>query len=283
MTPRDAGRAGTPSLAAVAWAFLRRDLAIAASYRATFALRTLALVVSVVMLAYMARFVGASAASSPVARYGDAGFLGFWLVGVVGAELFYAMATALSSAVRRAQVEGTLDAMLSTPAPAAYVVLCAPLGTIVVGVVRAAATLALGTALYGVSFRAAHLPVVAVAVGLAVVAFAALTVLGGAVTMWLRRTDPLTYGLAAFGAVIGGVLFPVNLLPGGVAAVAYAFPLAPALEAVRLAAFAGAGFADVARELGALAAFAAVGGGCGAWLFAGALRRARVTGSLSHY
>jgi ABC-2 type transport system permease protein len=272
----------TPTLGAVAWAFLRRELAIAASYRLTFAMRGLAILVSCVALAFTAQFVGASEGGA-IERYGAAGYLGFWVVGVVVADVFYSTATALAASIRQAQLEGTLDAMLAAPAPTAYVVLCAPVGQVVVAVLRSALTLGVAALLFGLDFDAGGALAVAAVVALALVSFAMLGVIGGAVTMLLRRTDPITYGLSMFGAVIGGVLFPVDQLPDAVSTAAYMFPLAPALEALRLVLFAGAGLGDVRQELAVMAAFAALATVAGAWLFAHALRRARADGSLTHY
>jgi ABC-2 type transport system permease protein len=75
----------------------------------------------------------------------------------------------------------------------------------------------------------------------------------------------------------------VDLLPESLSTVAYMFPLAPTLEAMRLSLFAGAGFADVTQELAVLAAFTGVVGVAAVWSFGYALRLARRQGSLSHY
>ena len=76
----------------VAWAFLRRDAAVAASQRFGFIVQTLGLVAGVATFAYLSRFVG-----NPAGRGGEAealspvsasGILGFWLVGLAVGELF---------------------------------------------------------------------------------------------------------------------------------------------------------------------------------------------------
>jgi ABC-2 type transport system permease protein len=267
----------------VAAAFLRRDLAIAASYRLTFVMRALAIIVSLVALAFTARFVGASDDAQMVSRYGNAGYLGFWVIGIVVGDAFYSTSTALGGAIRRAQVEGTLDAMLSTPTPVGYVLLSAPLGQLAIALVRTLSTLLVASIMFDVAFRVEHPLALAAICATALVSFAALALLGGAVTMLIRRTDPITLALSMFGAVIGGVLYPVDLLPESLATVAYMFPLAPTLEALRLTLFAGAGFADITQELAPIAVFAALVGLAGALLFQHALRRARADGSLSHY
>jgi len=103
------------------------------------------------------------------------------------------------------------------------------------------------------------------------------------VTLILRHTDPITAAISTTAMLIGGVFYPVDLLPETASRLAYMFPLAPSLEALRRILFAGASVADVGRELAVLALFAALVGLAGVSLFSHALRRARADGSLSHY
>jgi len=271
----------------VAWAFLRRDAAIAASQRFHFVLQALGLVAGVATFAYLSRFVG-----NPSGRGGEAealspvsagGTLGFWLVGLAVGELFRRTTMALARKVREAQLEGTLEAMLSTPAPAAWIVLSAPLFEIGAGALQAVFMVAAGVVVFGVPLG----PVNAVALVLTTItsllAFGALGLLGGAITMLLRRTDPLTALLGLGGVLVGGVLFPIAELPASLRAIASVFPLAPSLEAFRLSLFAGAGLDRIGAPLLEVAVFAAACAPLAGVAFAFALRRARVGGSLGQY
>lgn len=273
-----------PTLWRVAAAFLRRDLAVALSYRISFALQVAGMALALASLVYFARFIGpAPAGGDGVARYGGAGYVGFWIVGLAVADLFHAMTSALPARIRQAQVEGTLEAMLATPAPAGLVVVAAGLGDVLVALVRLAVYLVAGALVMGVTFGPVHLGSLLLSSALSLLAFAALGLFGGAITMSLRRSDPVTTLAALASVLIGGVLYPVDVLPPLLAAAAYALPSAPALEAVRLALFTGAPPAALGRELLALGAFTVVVGPLGALWFARALRRAREDGSLGQY
>ena len=271
----------------VAWAFLRRDAGIAASQRFGFIVQTLGLVAGVATFAYLSRFVG-----NPAGRGGEAealspvsasGILGFWLVGLAVGELFRRTTMALPRKVREAQLEGTLEAMLSTPAPAAWIVLSAPLFEIGAGALQALFMVGAGVALFAVPLGPVNAGALLLTVITSLLAFGALGLLGGAITMLLRRTDPVTALLGLGGVLIGGVLFPIAELPASLRAIASAFPLAPSLEAFRLLLFAGAGLDRIGAPLLTVAVFAAVCGPLAAAAFALALRRARVQGSLGQY
>jgi ABC-2 type transport system permease protein len=272
-----------PGFVPVAAAFIRRDLAIAASYRLAFVMRGLAVLMAFAALYYLAQFVGVAGSAGPGARYGDAGYMGFWLVGVTVGDFFYASVSALPRLLRRAQLEGTLEAMFATPTPAAYVVIATPLSEAILIALRSTALFAVGSQLFAVDLSAANWLLVVCTLGLAGLAFAGLGLVGGAVTLALRRSDPITAGAAILSTLIGGVLYPVDVLPETAARAAYLLPLAPTLEALRQALFAGAGAAIVGRELATLAMFAGFAGLVGTMGFAACLARSRASGSLSHY
>lgn len=273
-----------PTLARTAAAFLRRDLIAMASYRFGVVMRAASLVAVLVSFVWLARFIGADGTpSGTIARYGAAGYVGFWVVGVSIADLFNTCSAALALRVRTAQLEGTLEAMLATPAPAAHVVLSAPLADLLFAGLRLVLNLAVAGLFLGVDFGAMNAPAVAITAALALAAFLSLGLLGGAMAMTLRRTDPISLLVGLATMVIGGVFFPVSVLPPIVRDLAYALPAAPALEALRLSLFAGVGPADLWRELGALALFTAVVAPLGGGLFARAIARARADGSLGTY
>jgi ABC-2 type transport system permease protein len=269
------------NFARVAGAFLRRDLAVAASYRLSLVLRVGAAVVTLATLALLARFVGTSGAG--VGRYGEAGYLGFWLVGLAIAELFRVLSTTLGRKIREAQLEGTLEATLSTPAPTPHILLATPLAEVLLGLLGMVFLLGAGAPLLGVSFGPVNIPSLLLVFVLAVLAFSALGLLGGALTMLLRRTDPVTALVGVAAMLVGGVLFPVDVMPAPLPQLSYALPLAPALEGLRRALFSASPPGDLGPELAALGLFAAVVGPAAALLFRHALRRARADGSLNHY
>jgi ABC-2 type transport system permease protein len=138
-------------------------------------------------------------------------------------------------------------------------------------------------AVFDVDLARADLAAAALAFALALVAFVGLGVLGGALTMVLRRTDPISAFAWLGAATLGGVFYPLDVLPGWAHTLSYLLPIAPALTALRAALFEGAGVAALARPLTALAVFAALVWPLAALAFRGAVARAREDGSLSQY
>ncbi len=268
-----------PSFARVAAAFLRRDLRVARSYRLSFLLRLGSVLVAIASFGAMARFLGGERQGSEI----PGGFLGFWVVGLALAEFFHVAVSAWSGRVRQAQLEGTLEAVLSTAARAGHVVLAAGLYDVLAGLGRLAIYMVVGALVFDVDFTRANAASAALVALLALAAFVGLGVLGGALTMVLRRTDPIS-ALAWLGAAtLGGVFYPVDVLPTWAQHLSHALPIAPALTALRAALFEGATPGQLAGPLATLAVFLVLVWPAAALVFARALRRAREDGSLAQY
>lgn len=265
----------------VAWAFFRRGLQEALSYRVAFALRLGVVALSLASFYFFARFIDMG--RSPLLEPYGGDYISFGLAGMIILDLQYTVVSSYPSSIRQAQLTGTLEAMLATPTPAWLVLLCAPLYRFVTSFVWAAVYLVVGGLLFDVSFARTNLASLGLALPLCVLAFASLGFLGAAVTMLLRRTDPISFALGGLSALAGGVFYPTKVLPGWLEAAGRALPITHALELVRRATFAGATVAELAPALTNLAIFCAVGVPLGLLAFGWTLKRARRDGSLSHF
>jgi ABC-2 type transport system permease protein len=265
----------------VARAFFRRGLQEALSYRVAFAMQLVGAAVSLAAFFYFARFVDSAAPALLGAYRGD--YLSYGLVGLVILNLQHAAVSAYPQVVREAQLAGTLEAMLATPTPGWVVLLCAPIYRFASALAWAVALMLAGVLLFGVRLSAADIPALLVSVPLALVAFASLGFLGAAVTMLLRRPDPLSLVLGGVSVLAGGVFYPTQVLPGWLQQASVVLPITHALELVRRAAFLGAGLGELGPALVGLGIFCAVAAPVGLLAFSSALRRTRRDGSLSHY
>jgi ABC-2 type transport system permease protein len=262
-------------------AFARRELVAMSSYRAAFVTRAAGFVFAVVGLVYFSRFVGATA-NPHMAAYGG-NYLGFIAIGFLATELQTVGLQGLARRVRTAQVMGTLEAELATPAPAWLVLGTAPVYEFGTAALRSAAYLWAATWLVGLELPATNVVTVVVAIPLVLAAFIGLGLLTAGSTMLVRRMNPVAVVFGSLSFLLSGVLYPVSVLPAWLRAAGRLLPLTHVLVVLRGAFLTGASPAAVSGSLTALAAFAAVLIPAGTATFAYALRRARVDGSLTHY
>ena len=270
-----------PPFRRVLGAFLIRELREAASYKAAFILQFGGLLLALAALYYLSRFVQA-AANPRLIPYG-ADYLGFIVLGFVFTELQQVAVGAFSSRVRNAQLAGTLEAMLATPARPWQILLAAPVGDFLEALTRCTGYVLLATLAFGLHLHGAHVGAAAAAFVLAMGAFVGLGLLAAAATMYLRKGEPIGLLVSGLSILTAGVIYPTSVLPGWLRGIGGALPITHALEAVRRALLGGAGFAELGPTLVALAVFSIVLAPLGLWAFLLALRRARIDGSLTHY
>ena len=284
MTPVEVDRAVRPSLAwfvRVLFAFARRETRTLAGYRVAFLVRGMAFGLSVLALAFMARLIGASS-NTHLAPYGG-DYLAFAVVGFVVMDFQQVGVSNLSLRVRAAQVQGFLEAEMATPAPAWIVLGVGPVYEFGLAVLRATLYVSLAILVFGVRFPHARLISVVVGAPLVMSAFVGLGLLSAALTMLVRRTNPVAALLGSASLLLSGVAYPVSVLPEWLRLVGRLLPLTHALELVRGSLLRGASLSELWPSIAILAGFAGILVPAGVALFVFALRRARMDGSLGHY
>ncbi len=101
--------------------------------------------------------------------------------------------------------------------------------------------------------------------------------------MVFKRGNPLGWILGSLEGLIGGVYFPVTVLPGWLQFLANFFPITYAIRAIQLAVYQGYPLASLWRETGLLFIFSVVLLPLALVSFKFSLRKARKEGSLGQY
>ncbi len=262
-------------------AFVQRELSAVGAYRMAFAVRLLGFGLAVGSLLFLSRFVGAAVNPHLAAYHGN--YLGFVVIGFLGTEFQQVGVSVLAQRIRTAQMMGTLEAEVATPAPPWMVLGAPPVYEFVVASLRSAAYLLGAKLLLGLDLSRVNWASLAVSVPLIVAAFSGLGLLAAASTMLVRRLNPVAMIIGSLSFFLSGVMYPVTVLPGWLRAVGSLLPLTHALALLRGALLVGVGPAELRSSLLALLIFAGLLAPVGAGTFAFALRRARIDGSLSHY
>ncbi len=268
-----------PSVGVVLAASLRRSLVEEASEITPNLLYVISLGVGILSQAFFARLVDAAPNAMLGAYQGH--FAAFLLLGVSLLDVQNATVGGLSRAIREAQLSGSLESLLATPTPTGLVLMALMLPASVAALARMVVYAIVGRFLFGLSFaNVSPLGVLAVLVA-AFASFAAFTLVGAALTMILRRSDPISRLIAAMSIVAGGVFYPSSVLPKWLSVAGSFLPIAPALEGLRAAVMHGAGPLALEGPLARLLAVVVVVGPVGAWLFGRMIARARVDGSMT--
>lgn len=267
------------ALRALAGAFVARDWTIQRSYRLPFLMETFSLLFSVVLFFYISKLIGAAAASEQVSLPAD--YFSYVVVGMVVYQLADLCLDAFSSRLRAEQVAGTLEALLVLPVSPTMLVIGSGLYECLRAIFRSVLLVAAAMAL-GARFDLSGFSVlVAVAVCVSMIAmFSAVGVVVAAFTMVFKQGGTVTSLISAAVALLGGVYFPISLLPTPLRLVASAWPVTWGIEALRAAVLAET--VEVWQTVGVMIAAA---GSCVAahLVYTRAVDKARTVGSLSQY
>ena len=261
-------------------AFLKRDFLIEVSYRTSFIMQAFGIFFSVLIWYFVSRVV-----SAPRTTPGLEGMDYFSYV-LVGLALLHYLSSAMMSfagKIRSEQMSGTLEAMLVTPTPIGTIVLGSSLWDFLLTSVKVLAYLVIGTAFFGVVLRLESLLPAVLIIGLTILAFSGIGILGAAFVLYLKRGDPITYLVSSVSALFGSVFYPPEDMPAWMEELSRFLPITYALRALRRSILKGTPLVELLPDLRMLLLFVAILLPTGILAFRLAVRKARQEGSLVQY
>ncbi|MFC1878490.1 ABC transporter ATP-binding protein/permease [Chloroflexota bacterium] len=265
----------------IAAAFFKRDFLSEASYRISFLLQLVSMVSSVAIFYFIAELLG-DAATPYLADYGG-DYFSFVLIGIAFANYVGTGLSGFSSSMRQAQTTGTMEAMLSTPTNASLVILSSSLWQYALTTVRVLFFLALGGIFMQTSMSQGNFLAAFVILVLTITALSSLGIIAASFIMVLKRGNPVTWIFNSLISLLGGVYYPIEILPNWLQWLAKLVPLTYSLQAMRLALLQGATFSDLYSEIFALVVFTLFLLPISLVSFRYAVRQAKIDGSLTHF
>jgi ABC-2 type transport system permease protein len=262
------------------WALLRAGFLTRASYRVGFVLSVIALAFQAVPMFYIARALQPFM-DAPGRLQGTPYFA--WLVlGTVAFVVLVAALDSLPRAIENGLITGQLEALLSTPASTGTLFAGLASADIVWAAIKAFIFLLCGAVL-GARFHWAHVPLGLLVLGLLVLSTVPFGIVAASFLIAFRRAGPLQTLVVLLSQFLGGIYYPVNMIPTWVEDLSRALPVTYALRAFRGVLIDGRGLREVAPDLGILVAITAVLLAASILCLRVSLRYARRSGSLAQY
>jgi ABC-2 type transport system permease protein len=257
-----------------AWAFFKRDLIVDWSYKLSFALEALHILIFVAAFYFLARFVG----SRTVQGYESFPFI---LIGLAVNAYMTTCLVCFTQVIRGNQVTGTLKAVLvSRTSPTQFLAFSS-----IYPFARAtldAAVYGAGGLAFGLSLARVNPVATCLLFAASLLAFSSVGLLSATFILIFKRGDPLLWLFGSGSWLLGGVMYPTDVLPRWLQRLGEFFPITHALKGLRATMLSDAPVASVIPELTVLVLFAAIGLPISIAAFNFGLRRARVTGTIGH-
>jgi ABC-2 type transport system permease protein len=258
-------------------AVLRRDWLTASRYGAASILYLLSLVIEAAAFYFVARAVG------PAYRPDGFDFFSFIVIGTGIWGFFLATVSSFVTAIREAQVSGSIEALMTTATKPCLLVTLSAASTILRDSAQLIAYLLVGFLLFGAT--ALHVNALALVVlGALIVALAlAFGIFAAAVQVSIQKGGAVVW---LFGSVVwlfSGTMFPVSTLPAPLQMFSKTIPLTYALDGLRSALLKGTSLSQMGSGIAYLAPLAAILLPVAIAVFSVTLRQARRRGTLSYY
>jgi ABC-2 type transport system permease protein len=262
-------------------ACFRRDLAIARSYRGAFLYELLEALFGVATYYYLSRFVQSEELSRVLP--GGVDYFAFALVGVAFYDYMTVSFDLFEDNLQQARQNGTLEALLVTETGLATQLAGACMYPFLLLAMRTVVYLGWGVLLFGFPVGEANWSAALLVLLVSIASFAALGVLSAAHLLLFKKGTPVRWAFLGVAGLVSGMIYPVSVLPDWLQLVARFLPVTWALEAMRGALLEGASFAALWPAVQMLLLFAAVLLPVALGAFSWALRRTRITGTLTHF
>ncbi len=261
--------------------FLKRDFLTAVSYRLNFVMQIGGIFISTVMFFFLSRLIG-NGVSGQLGSYGG-DYFSFVIIGVAFADYLTVSLSSFAGEIRNAQLMGTLEALLVTPTSVPVILVSSSLFNFAFTSLRLIVYLIFGVFLFGMKLHVGSLFGLVLVTVLTIIAFLGIGLISAAFIIVFKQGSPINWVLGTASGLLGGILYPVSVLPGWLQPYAYLLPITHALEAIRRVLLNGATLAAVSHEILVLTLFAVLLLPLGLTAFGYGLKVAKKEGSLIQY
>jgi ABC-2 type transport system permease protein len=208
------------------WGIVRRDAILFASYRTQFVSQILGPLFTITLFYYISHLLTAKTIHSP------GGYFGFVIVGLVIVQILTLSLGIMPITVRQELVSGTIERFLvSAHGPVNGI-----LGTMLFPLINAMLTgvlmLGLATVIFGLPLAATAVLAIPVSL-LGMLAFMPFAFILVALVMAFKQVTSATQFIIAGLAIVGGLYFPIAVLPGWIRWASEVQPLTPATDLLR--------------------------------------------------
>lgn len=263
------------------FAFLKRDFLEAASYKFAFVYSLVGIFFSSATFFFISKIISGQNVSSLRPYGGD--YFSFVIIGIAFSGILGVLQEGLPAVIRSAQVAGTLEALLVTQTRIQTILLGSSLYSFFFTTLRSGLHLLLAIAVFGMKLGDVNWAGGILVFFLTAVCYLSVGILSASFILVYKAGNPFNWIFGSVSGLLGGVFFPIAVLPSWVRWISYALPVTHSLEGMRLSLLSSASLSQVAPHILILAAFGAVLLPVSLVCFRFAIKKAKKDGSLIQY
>lgn len=262
-------------------AFVWRDFISETSYKFSFVMQLVGIFISTLTFFFISKLLG-DVGVRYLKPYGG-NYFSFVLIGVAFYSYLGVSMRSLSESIREGQMLGTLEALLVTQTEIPTIIISSSLYSFVWASFRVGVYLLLGVFVFGVSMNNANLVGALLILILTIISFSSLGIISASFIMILKRGDPISWIFTNISGLLGGLYYPISILPNWLQKFSYLLPVTYSLEGMRLALLKGCSLGELMPNIVALVIFSIIMLPLSILIFGYAVRKAKIDGTLTQY
>jgi len=259
----------------------RRDLLTARTYRVAFLFDAVNALFGAASFYFLSQFVASDKLTGSLPA--GTSYFAFALIGIAFFDYLSAGLNAFDTSINDARRYRTLEALLVTEASLPVILAGSAIYPFVLTSLRTAVYLVWGVILFHLPLARADWPGALLILLFSILAFTGLGIISASYQMLFKRGNPAKWIFLGLSALLGGMMYPVRVLPPALRVLAHLIPLTYSLEGMRAALLGGVGIGRLWPQIAALGLFAVVLLPLSFVVFAWALRRTKINGTLTHF
>jgi ABC-2 type transport system permease protein len=234
--------------------FVRKDMAIALSYKFQFIFQFSRVFFAVSVIYFIGKMLDAPSNSTLLRPY-RADYFSFALVGLAMGSYMKAGLVTVTNDIRQTMNQGVLEAMCATPTEYNRLLFYMALWPFLFETIRITFYFFVGMVVFGMRFHQANWLGATATIVLTVPIFLMLGMTSCSVLVLIKRGDPINWIFSSVSSLLAGTMFPIDVLPKWLRTIAVCLPLTHSLEAARKCLLAGATVRQIYHHLAALLLF----------------------------
>lgn len=262
-------------------AFFIRDFKIATSYRLQYFTQGLTILLTTFSFFLLSKIIPGNA-NPQLAPYGG-DYFSFVLIGIALMDYFTISTNTFANEIRQSQITGTLESLLVTPTSIITILLSSYVYKLFSTSSRVFLYMLIGWLIFGMSFNSVNIIALTLAFTLTLMPFFGLGLISASFIIVFKQGNPIGGLMTMLSGLLGGVMYPVTVLPDWLKPFSLILPITHGLEAIRQITLNNAGIHEIQHQLLFLfiiAFFSLVTGVISIYY---GLKVAKQEGSLLHY
>lgn len=262
-------------------AFLRKDFLTESSYRLTFYLNFFGIFLNILSYFFINRLFGGEIA--PHLRPFGVDYFSYVLLSTAFFGYIGVGVGSFADRIGTEQSQGTMEAVLATPTRVSTMLVSLVMWNMILATIDMVVYILLAIFVFKISFAGINVLSSIVILVLTMLSFSGLGILSAGFVMIFKRGNPMGWLISSLEGLVGGIYFPVAVMPAWLQSLSKLFPITYAIRSIQLSVYRGYSLYQLKDDVIMLTFFCIVLLPVGIFSFRMALDKARREGSLAQY